>query len=173
MNKYKSYIKRSLSKSFPWKLFLIVVGLIYLKRILSFFKSSETSEDIKTREDSISSLQLDYTFGLNEQKSKQLAYNLLDAFNYNTGGMILGGTDKSSITAVFNQLDHPEDYKKIYKEFGLQRYNGQGLADETNILGKIYDRLDLTGWIRAELDFFDFTLNSLVKEKITNSGLTY
>jgi hypothetical protein len=173
MNKYKSYIKTSLSKSFPWKLFLVVLGLIYIKRILSFFKSSEISEDIKSRENSINAMQLDYTFGLSEQKSKELAYNLLDAFNYNTGGMILGGTDKITIKAVFEELNHPQDYKKIYKEFGLQRYNGQGLADETNILSKIYDQLDLTAWIKAELDLFDFSLKNLVKEKITNSGLTF
>jgi hypothetical protein len=37
----------------------------------------------------------------------------------------------------------------------------------------MYDKLDLTSWLRAELDFLDFSLNSLVKTKITNSGLTY
>ena len=173
MKNYKSYIKKSFTKSFPWKLALIVLSLFYIKKIISYFKTSQTSEAIQTRRNEIENSSFDYNIGITKLKAKELSNALLDSFNYNTGGMILGGTDKSTITAVFKSMLNPNDYKKVYKEFGLKLYNGQSIANETSFISDIYDKIDLTGWLRSELDFLDFSLNSLVKEKINNSGLTY
>jgi hypothetical protein len=173
MRNYKSYIKNSLTKKFPWKLALVVMAIFYIKEIVGYFKSTLQNESVETRENEIETQNLDYNVGITKIKAKELANVLLDAFNYNTGGMVLGGTDKTAIAAVFNSLNENNDYRKIHKEFGLKLYNGQGLADENSLISKMYDKLDLTSWLRAELDFLDFSLNSLVKTKITNSGLTY
>jgi hypothetical protein len=173
MRNYKTYIRNSFTKSFPWKLTLVVLGLFFIKKILSYFKTSQTREDIENRQNEISDGSFDYNIGITKTKAKELSNNLLDAFNYNTGGALFGGTDKSAITAVFEAMHNNKDYKKVYKEFGLKLYNGSGLANETSFISDLYDKIDLTGWLRSELDFLDFNLNSLVKQKITNSGLTY
>jgi hypothetical protein len=173
MKNYKTYIKNSFTKSFPWKLAFIVIGLFYIKRIISVLKSPQTSEDINTRQDEMDSENLNYSVGISKSKAKELSNRLVDAFNYQVGGALFGGTDKGTIEAVFNQLNENNDYRKLYKEFGLKLYNGSGTADENSVLNGLLDKLDLTGWLRSELDFLDFSLNSLIKEKVTNSGLTY
>ena len=173
MKNYKTYLKNSFTKSFPWKLALVVLGIFYIKQIIAYLKSGQTTEDVDVRQDEIDSEILDYSVGITKVKTVELSNRLVDAFNYQVGGALFGGTDKETIEAVFNEFNENNDYKKVYKEFGLKLYNGSGTANDNSTIAGLYDKLDLTGWLRSELDFFDFTLNALVKEKVNNSGLTY
>jgi hypothetical protein len=173
MQNYKTYLNDMSTKSIPWKWILVVVFLFQIKKIIAYFTNPDTSESVKTRQEEISSISCDYSVGISSSKAKELSYKLLDAFNYQVGGALLGGTDKESIKVVFNLMDHDHDFLKVYKEFGLQLYNGQGTGDDSSIIHKLYDNIDLNAWLRAELDFFDFSLNSLIKQKVSNSGLTY
>ena len=105
------------------------------------------------------------------QQAKQLAEQLLTAFNYKMFGTGRG-TDKSLIENVFDQIKTDDDFKLLFKEFGTRTYSYSVGGTPSGVIGGVVDKLggtadlDLIGWLNEELDWTDKATKEKVRKKL-------
>ena len=119
---------------------------------------------------------------ISRSTAKNYASQLLTAMNHRFFTLLpfphyAEGTDTDILKTIFDRING-EDFKLIYREFGLKDYNGVG-SPEKDVSGGIQDTLglseprDLVYWLREELDFFDFSLRKKVRNLVESAGLIF
>ncbi len=108
---------------------------------------------------------------ISKEQSQQFAKTLLDACN---AMQPFYGTDEDSIKNVFVKLKSADDFKMVYKEFGMKNYNGNNSPPSG--WGRHFDNYaprDLIYWLKSELDESDGEVYEIVKSRIESAGYRF
>ncbi|WP_233899631.1 hypothetical protein [Tenacibaculum piscium] len=108
---------------------------------------------------------------ITKEDAQKYAQQLLNACN---GAFPFYGTDEDLIKKVFEKLNNSDDFKLVYKAFGLKEYNGYG-SPPTGVSRHLdnYSPKDLVYWLRAELSPKDGQVYRIVKNRIESANWTF
>lgn len=108
---------------------------------------------------------------INNTKAQQFAQQLLDACNE---AFPFYGTDEETILKVFKQLKSSEDFKMVYKAFGMKKYNGYN-SPPVGVFRHLdkYEPRDLVYWLKSELSPSDGKVYTIVKQRIESAGWSF
>lgn len=118
---------------------------------------------------------VDFRLPINTQKATidttqagQFAQQLLDACNE---AYPFYGTDEETIQKIFERLQNGEDFKLVYKAFGMKNYNGYN-SPPVGFFRHIdnYEPRDLVYWLKSELSPSDGEVYRIVKQRIESAG---
>ncbi|MDB0601335.1 hypothetical protein PL373_09275 [Tenacibaculum maritimum] len=149
----------------------IVIGVIGYKIYKATSKGiSNVFEDKTETIDVEININKDQTT-ISKEQAQQFAKTLLDACNHMEP---LYGTDEEAINQVFLRLKTGDDFKLVYKEFGMKNYNGNN-SPPSGILRYLdnYTPRDLVYWLRSELEPSDGQVYTNVKSRVESAGYSF
>ncbi len=143
-----------------------VIGIVLLRKLVKSISSFGSVEPERPQEAVID----DSKSTISESQARVYANQLFDAMN----GY---GTDEDTIRGVFEKLS-PEDFKKVYNEYGRKMYTstfiGGGTPTDTTIWLGDYENADLIYWLRKELnDITDRKTVTAVREVVEPAGFIF
>ncbi|TDQ22749.1 hypothetical protein [Tenacibaculum caenipelagi] len=109
---------------------------------------------------------------ITQEQAQQFARTIYDACNIMAP---LYGTDENAILEVFKKLQTGDDYKLVYKTFGMKEYNGNNAPPRSG-WGRLFDVFeprDLNYWLRSELSPSDGEVYTVVKSRIESAGYSF
>ncbi len=106
------------------------------------------------------------------EQAQQFARTIYDACNHMAP---LYGTDEDAILEVFKKLNTGDDYKLVYKTFGMKEYNGNNAPPRSGFwrMFDVYEPRDLTYWLRSELSSSDGEVYQVVKSRVESAGYSF
>ncbi|CAM1354888.1 hypothetical protein [Tenacibaculum ascidiaceicola] len=150
-------------------LLLLIVFFSHLIKMLSIFRSA--FDEKNPYDDFKGNVTPDYSVGISASQASKYAMQLLSAFNSREP---FYGTDEDLVYKIFSSIT-PNDFKKIYLEFGQRDYNGynsppQGVFRHLDT----YEKLSLVSWLLSEIDpVKDKQLYLLVRSVVEPAGFKF
>lgn len=108
---------------------------------------------------------------ISNQQAINYAQQLLDAMNAKEP---FYGTDEETIEKVFDKLQTPDDFIKVYNAFGTKDYNGNN-SPPSGVWAYLdsYEKRNLVYWLKSELSPSDGSVYTKVKQRIESAGFAF